>query len=156
MNSVQKIGKFYFTNLTGHVVKELSSGLEIGPAKSKDILRVKMFSPQVMSIEEIKLFGTIFEIKNIPKFQENNFYIVSQKVADTIAMQYPKRKDFVCTARIEHRQKKFDLLSPSGEPVYDKNGNKIKIERLIIVGTHGFSFSKFLNLKDIIEKIDDC
>jgi len=145
-----KINGVSFTNLTGHSVKEIFSGMEIGPAKKEDILRVEMLSPQVKSIGDIKLFATIFEIESIPKKIENNFYIVSQKVADAIALKHPDRHDFVCTARIEHKQEKVDLLSPNGTPILDKNGYRIKVERSVIVGTHGFSFSKFLKVDELL------
>lgn len=135
-------------NRTGHVMRDLNSGFEVGPAKGDDLLRVQKSSLLQGSVMDCNIFLPREEVYgNIPEYDPKKVYIVSQKVAEVLAAdpKYKHRQDFVYPINIEHEHVKKPLLDAYNEVVRDSKGEPMTIKQQKIKGCRGFEMARRLN-----------
>lgn len=132
-------------NLTPHEIKVLDADFVVGPAKGKDLLRIQKSSLLVGEIMDCNLFVPVEEVYgNVPEYDKNKVYIVSQKVAEALAIDplYKDRFDFVYPINIEHEHKKKPLLDSNRNHIKDSNGMLMYKREQHIKGCRGFEFPR--------------
>lgn len=135
-------------NRTGHVMRDLNSGFEVGPAKGDDLLRVQKSSLLQGSVMDCNIFMPKEEVYgNIPEYDPSKMYIVSQKVAEVISAdpKFAGRTDFVYPINIEHEHVKKELLDAYGQIVTDSKGEPMTVKQQKLKGCRGFEFPRSRN-----------
>jgi hypothetical protein len=132
-------------NLTPHEIKVLDADFSVGPSKDINILRIQKSSLLQGSIMDCNIFSINEEIYGpVPEFDKTKLYIVSQKVAEAMAVDplYRDRTDFVYPINIEHEHIKKPLLDKYGKVVTDSKGEPMTIRQQKIKGCRGFEFPR--------------
>ncbi len=132
-------------NLTPHEIRVLDADFVVGPAKGKDLLRIQKSSLLQGSIMDCNLFTIKEEVYGvIPEYNKRKFYIVSQKVAEALAIdkKWKHRMDFIYPVNIEHEHVKKQLLDCYNKVVTDSQGEPMTTKLQRIKGCRGFEFPR--------------
>ena len=132
-------------NLTPHEIRVLDADFVVGPAKGKDLLRIQKSSLLQGSVMDCNVFAVNEEVYGtIPVYDELKIYIVSQKVAEALAVDdaWKDRTDFVYPVNIEHEHIRKPLLDAYDKVVTDSRGEPMTIKQQRIKGCRGFEFPR--------------
>ena len=132
-------------NLTPHEIRVLDADFVVGPSKGKDLLRIQKSSLLQGSVMDCNIFAISEEVYGpVPEYDETKLYIVSQKVAEALAIddKHKWRKDFIYPINIEHENVKKPLLDAYNMPVKDSKGETITVRQQKIKGCRGFEFPR--------------
>jgi hypothetical protein len=130
-------------NLSSHRVTDLESGFDAPPASGSKLLRVQKYRVKLLSVMDSEVCQIKNEVVgNIPEPKEDTFYIVSKRVADTLAITHPWRNDFVYPDGIVHEHVDIPLTDTDGKPLRYKDGTVVTRRETVVKGCSGFAFSE--------------
>ncbi len=135
-------------NLTPHEIKVLDADFSVGPSKDGNILRIQKSSLLQGSVMDCNIFSINEEIYGpVAAFDETKLYIVSQKVAEAMAVDpiYKERRDFIYPINIEHEHTRKPLMDKYGVVVTDSKGEPMTTRQQRIKGCRGFEFPRRLH-----------
>jgi len=138
-------GAVELINLTPHNMEDLASGFSAGPARGKDLLRVQKSSLLQGSVMDCNIFAIKEEVYGeIPEHDDSKIYIVSQKVAEALALDkdYKHRSDFVYPINIQHEHVTKTLRDGYDKVVTDSKGEPMTTRQQRIKGCRGFEFPR--------------
>jgi len=132
-------------NLTPHNISDEESGFSAGPVRGKDLLRIQKTNIKHGTVMDSSIYSHIEEVYGeIPEERKDRLYIVSQRVAEALAIdpEYSNRKDFVYPINIQHEHVYKEMTDRYGKIVTDSKGDPIMNRIQKIKGCRGFEFPR--------------
>jgi hypothetical protein len=134
-------GKKIIENLSSHKVNDLQSGFEAEPATVDKLLRVQKFKVKVGTVMDSDIYQTRNEVVgDIPDQKDDVLYVVSKKVADTMAITHPHRNDFIYPDGIVHQNIDKPIIDTDGKPLKYADGTAVTKRETHVKGCTGFAF----------------